>query len=212
MSPETFKDLLNDIFFNASAVLALLSAAGGVFGAYLSWRNAKVAEAEIKISAGALSGLPHIVFKREGGTDGGPSPSATREGITKPFEVEALANYYNQALSRANISFWFSLIFASVGFGVIIFAFITHTQGDLAGTIVKVASGAVIDAVSGLFFVQSTNAQKSMAEFFEKLRLDRLNAEAREMISEIENVATRDQLRSQLILKYSGIERLLVGN
>jgi len=70
----------------------------------------------------------------------------------------------------------------------------------------------VIDSVSALFFVQSTNAQKSMSEFFEKLRQDRLNAEARDMISEIEAVERRDQLRAQLILKYSGIERLLVGS
>lgn len=129
----------------------------------------------------------------------------------EPFEATALSNYYNHALSRANISFWFSLIFASIGFGVIIFAFATHTSGDLAGTIVKAASGAVIDAVSSLFFIQSTNAQKSMGEFFEKLRLDRLNAEAREMIGEIENAERRDQLRAQLVLKYSGIDRLLTG-
>jgi len=130
----------------------------------------------------------------------------------KPFEITALANYYNQALSRANISFWFSLVFASIGFGVIIVAFATHVSSDLYGTVIKVASGTVIDSVSALFFVQSTNAQKSMSEFFEKLRQDRLNAEARDMISEIEAVERRDQLRAQLILKYSGIERLLVGS
>ena len=38
-----------------------------------------------------------------------------------------------------------------------------------------------------------------------------MNAEAREMISEIENSQTRDELRSQLVLKYSGIDRLLTG-
>jgi hypothetical protein len=76
---------------------------------------------------------------------------------------------------------------------------------------VKVASGAIIDAVSGLFFVQSTSAQKNMGDFFEKLRLDRLNAEAREMIGEIENIGMRDELRAQLILKYSGIDKLLSG-
>lgn len=51
-----------------------------------------------------------------------------------------------------------------------------------------------------------------MSDFFEKLRLDRLNAEAREMIAEIENAPMRDQLRSQLILKYSGIDKLLDGS
>lgn len=130
---------------------------------------------------------------------------------SKPFEATALANYYNHALSRANISFWFSLVFASIGFGVIIFAFATHSASDIWGTVIKALSGTVIDAVSALFFVQSTAAQKSMSDFFEKLRLDRLNAEAREMITEIEGVERRDQLRAQLVLKYSGIEKLLVG-
>jgi hypothetical protein len=129
----------------------------------------------------------------------------------KPFEATALANYYNQALSRANISFWFSLVFASIGFGVIIFAFISHSSGQLADTAIKVASGAVIDAVSSLFFIQSTNAQKAMQGFFEKLRLDRLNAEAKQMIESVENAERRDQLRAQMILKFAAIDKLIIG-
>lgn len=127
----------------------------------------------------------------------------------RPFEVAALASYYNKALSRTTVSFWFSLFFASVGFSVIVIAFVTHTNGNMIDTLIKVVSGTVIDAVSALFFVQSTNAQKSMNEFFEKLRLDRLNVEAREMINEIENAERRDQLRAQLVIKYSGIEKLI---
>jgi xanthine/uracil/vitamin C permease (AzgA family) len=129
----------------------------------------------------------------------------------QPFESRALAKYDNHALTRANISFWFSLIFASIGFGVIIFAFATHTADDIWGTVIKATSGAVIDAVSSLFFVQSTNAQKAMSEFFEKLRLDRLNAEARELLNGIENAERRDQLKAQLVLKYSGIDALVVS-
>ena len=132
-----------------------------------------------------------------------------RDRGATPFEVAALANYYNQALRSARISFYFSLLFASIGFGVIIFAFISYQGADVAGAVIKVVSGTVIDAVSGLFFVQSTNSQKSMGEFFEKLRLDRLIAEARTMISEIEDPILRDQLRAQMILKYSGIDKLL---
>lgn len=129
----------------------------------------------------------------------------------KPFETGALSAYYNHALLRANVSFWFSLIFATIGFGVIIFAFATHDRGDLWGTVVKAASGTIIDSVSALFFVQSTNAQKSMGEFFEKLRLDRMNAVAREIISEISGEPLRDELRAQLALKYAAIDKLVVG-
>lgn len=131
---------------------------------------------------------------------------------TKPFEIIALASYYNQALSRSTVAFWFSIVFGSIGFAVIILAFITHQNGDISGTIIKLTCGSIIDAVSTLFFVQSNTAQKNMIEFFEKLRLDRLNAEARDMIGEIENIKMRDELRAQLILKYSGIDQILTGS
>ena len=109
------------------------------------------------------------------------------------------------------MSFWFSLSFAAIGFGVIIFAFATHNAADLWGTVIKAASGTIIDAVASLFFVQSTNAQKAMSEFFEKLRMDRLNSESRTLIAEIQNSERADQLRAQLVLKYAGIEKLLEG-
>lgn len=123
-----------------------------------------------------------------------------------------MAKYYNQALARTNVSFWFSLIFAAIGFAVIIFAFLTHNPTDLTGSIIKVISGTVIDAVAGLFFVQSNSAQQAMITFFEKLRLDRAAADAREIIDEIKDPERADQLRAQLVLKYSGIEKLLIGN
>ncbi|RYY22985.1 MAG: hypothetical protein EOP62_21675 [Sphingomonadales bacterium] len=140
-----------------------------------------------------------------------PGDSGALDAQAPAFEVTALANYYNQALSAAKISFWFSLGFASIGFGVIIFAFVSHSAADMAGTVLKVVSGTIIDAVAGLFFVQSTAAQKSMSEFFDKLRLDRLNVEARDLIAQIENSERRDQLRAQLVLKYAGINQLLQG-
>lgn len=191
--------LLGDVF---SSFAASVAAASVLFFIYSA------------IKSGAIKSFRFGSIQFEGGI--------TKEEIEKivkepekdgrPFEVKALSNYYNQALSRANISFWFSLIFASIGFGVIIFAFITHESGNVVDTAIKVVSGTVIDAVSALFFVQTNNAQKSMSEFFEKLRLDRLNVEARELIGEIEDPERRDQLRAQLVIKYAGIEKLIIGS
>lgn len=186
------------LFEVMAATAAVVSVAFGLFSALRSGVIKSVRFGSIAIEGGISEA---DIQKIESVSDGN----------AQPFEIKALASYYNQALSRANISFWFSLIFASVGFGLIVFALFSHDSTDATGTIIKVASGTVIDAVSALFFVQSTNAQKSMSEFFEKLRLDRLNAEAREMIAEIEDPERRDQLRAQLILKYSGIEQLLEG-
>lgn len=197
-SPDVIS-FVERIFSSASAIIAALAVVFAVISAIRSGSIKSLRVGPLSVE-GAITSAEISKIEKPGG------------GEQKPFEITALANYYNQALSRANISFWFSLIFASIGFGVIIFAFATHLASDSFGTIIKVASGTVIDAVSALFFVQSTNAQKSMSEFFEKLRLDRLNAEAREMIAEIENVERRDQLRAQLILKYSGIEKLLISS
>jgi hypothetical protein len=201
MRPTTdFIGFAEKIFSNASVLIAVLSVIFLLVAAIRKGSIKQIVIGPLKVEGSGITKKDLITIEK------------TDHGQKEPFEITALANYYNQALSRANISFWFSLIFASIGFGVIIFAFASHEASDLYGTIVKVVSGTVIDAVSALFFVQSTNAQKSMSEFFEKLRLDRLNAEARDMIAEIENVERRDQLRAQLILKYSGIDKLLVGS
>jgi hypothetical protein len=208
MENSTFLSILpvfERAFTSASAFIAVISVIVFVFSAIRSGAIKQIRLGSISIEGGITAAE---IAKIERSSD---SKDLESKSAIKPFEIPALANYYNQALSRANISFWFSLIFASIGFGVIIFAFLSHNSSDISGTVIKVISGTVIDAVAGLFFVQSTNAQKSMSDFFEKLRLDRLNAEAREMISEIENVERRDQLRAQLILKYSGIDKLLVG-
>lgn len=147
-----------------------------------------------------------------GGAEATDPPALPSSSPTAAFETRALSNYYSHALLRANVSFWFSLTFAAIGFGVIIFAFLTYSPDDIGGAIFKASTGVIIDAVASLFFVQSTNAQKSMGEFFEKLRLDRLNAEARTLLSEIENAERRDEVRTQLVLKYSSIDRLVVGD
>lgn len=192
--------IAEDIFTWAAAGAAILSVVAGVAFGLASGTLKRISFGGISIEGGLT---PEIVAELK--------KQKQPAHDDKPFEVVALSNYYNHALLRANVSFWFSLVFAAVGFGVIIFAFATHNQADLWGTVVKAVSGTVIDAVSALFFVQSTNAQKAMSEFFEKLRLDRLNAEARSLISEIENSERRDQLRAQLVLKYAAIDKLLVG-
>lgn len=179
-------DLVETVFKSTSALVAILSVIVAIVYSGLAWRRSNAEENE----SGEIASEDVEILK---------TPR------TEPFEINALSSYYNQALSRANISFWFSLVFASVGFAVIIFAFLSHDSGDIGSTVIKVISGTVIDAVSALFFYQSTNAQKSMSEFFEKLRQDRLNAEAREMVSEIEDSRIRDSLRCRMILQYAQI-------
>lgn len=206
---DSFINTISGAFDWTAAASVILALVALLAGAWTSFNGLRVGSIEID-----TVGDPHVVLTRQGGSaaGAGAQPASPAEPTAKEpeaFEVKALATYYNRALSRATISFWFSIIFATIGFGVIVFALLSHDPTDLYATILKVVSGTVIDAVSSLFFFQSTNAQKQMGDFFEKLRLDRLISDARAMIGEVENAERRDQLRAQLVLKFAGIDQLL---
>jgi hypothetical protein len=123
-----------------------------------------------------------------------------------PFETEQLALYYGQILAQSKVSFWFSLIFASLGFVVIIIAVFLYTGASAGATAAQFAAGVIMDAVATLFFIQSRNAQKSMGEFFDKLRRDRQQLESRKLCENIENGIARDALRIELSLHYAEVE------
>lgn len=122
-----------------------------------------------------------------------------------PFEIEQLANYYSQILSQSKISFWFSLIFASLGFATIVIAAFLYSDENGTATVAQFIAGLIMDAVAGLFFVQSRNAQKSMGEFFDKLRKDRLHAESKLISNDIKSKQAQDALRLHLSLHYAGV-------
>lgn len=136
------------------------------------------------------------------------SSSFIPNGLTKqrhlPFENEQLRSYYSQVLSQSKTSFWFSLIFASIGFIVILVTAFMKTGID---TVPGFIAGFIVDSVSALFFVQSKNAQKSMAEFFDKLRLDKQQAEAKALCTDITNQSVKDALKVQLSLFYAGVSQ-----
>jgi len=129
-----------------------------------------------------------------------------QKGKDIPFEIEQLANYYTQILAQSKISFWFSLIFASLGFVIIVVAAFLYTDGSGSATVAQFIAGIIMDAVAGLFFVQSRNAQKSMADFFDKLRSDRMQMESRNLSESIVNEEAKDALKVHLSLYYAGIK------
>ncbi|HEX6902134.1 MAG TPA: hypothetical protein VF789_20630 [Thermoanaerobaculia bacterium] len=100
-----------------------------------------------------------------------------------------LREYHAQGLAQSKISFWFSLVFASLGFSVIISAIITMDRSiSLAQqdtTWLTLIAGTVIDAVAALFFVQSNKARQLMVDFFDRLRNDRKLEEALSLASQL---------------------------
>jgi hypothetical protein len=122
-----------------------------------------------------------------------------------PFETEQLAQYYAQVLAQSKVSFWFSLFFASLGFGVIVIAGFSYTKDAGGAAAAQFIAGIIMDAVAALFFVQSKNAQAAMGDFFDKLRRDRQQVESRRLCESITSGPARDALRVQLSLHYADV-------
>lgn len=69
----------------------------------------------------------------------------------------------------------------------------------------RFAAGIVVDAVAALFFVQSKRAREAMADFFDKLRRDRSQLEARQLCESVSDERTRDALEVRLSLHYAAV-------
>lgn len=150
-----------------------------------------------------------------------------------------LEEYHNQGLHQSKISFWFSIISASIGFLVILYSiylFLDPSEAvvpsetaqstkesswfENAGTpIFALVCGVVIDAVAGLFFVQSNKARQLMSEFFDRLRVDRKLDEALKLIGEIEDKEIAGRTQALLAVNLAEIqidgpvyERMITGN
>jgi uncharacterized membrane protein len=128
------------------------------------------------------------------------------KGNELPFEIEQLAKYYTQILYQNKVSFWFSIVFAAIGFLIIILLIFTNAEIISDKGIVTMVSSIIIEAVSALFYTRSNKAQKEMQEFFNKLRKDRQYGEARKLIESLTNPMIKDIAKVQLALKYSEIE------
>lgn len=122
-----------------------------------------------------------------------------------PFESQQLSKYYSQVLGQSSVSFWFSLIFASLGFAVIIAAALMYSEKTTGSSIASFTAGVIVDAVAALFFVQSRESQKAMAEFFDKLRIDRERLESRRMVEMVSDALAKDAVRLQLALHLAGV-------
>jgi len=117
-----------------------------------------------------------------------------------------LSEYHAQGLAQSRISFWFSLVFAGLGFAVIATALLTMkpevSLTQQARPFISIVSGVITEAVSALFFVQSNKARSLMIEFFDKLRADRKLEEALRLASDLPDAMLQSRLRVLLALKF----------
>ncbi len=209
LASQDFAKVVSVLAATVGVVAALASLLGAMRAGVL--RKIRLGSIDIEIEANSQEAIEFRKAYKES------LQEVTKEQVTSdanqggmdsgiPFEVTQLSNYYAQILSQSKVSFWFSLVFASIGFSVIISSAFLYSEGGLQATIVQFFSGVVVDAVAALFFVQSKNAQKSMGDFFDKLRRDRLHAESRKICEQIESSEAKDALRVHLSLHYAEVQ------
>lgn len=114
-----------------------------------------------------------------------------------------LKEYHDQGLGQSRYAFLFSVVFASLGFVLIAATVIvavttgTHTGANA----VAIISGAIVEAVSGLFFVQGNKTRIVMTTFFDKLRQDRSLEEALRLSDAIPDPLIKSRLKTVLSLR-----------
>jgi hypothetical protein len=130
-----FNKVIPELISAVTAVAAAAAVTGSATALLKNWRRAPVTE---------VPESPQLP----------PAPTETAP------QYALLREYHAQGLSQSRISFWFSLVLASLGFAIIAFSIVLFTQqtGDTwsgAGKpLFALVAGTIIDAVSALFFVQ----------------------------------------------------------
>ncbi len=110
---------------------------------------------------------------------------------------ESIKRAYNNTIMQYSRSFYFSLVFAVVGFGLIAYALIFKTDSNPNWPAVFVS--AVIQSVPALFFYLSDRARRQMTQVFGDLRKDNEVSRAYELLDTIADVQRKELLKEEII-------------
>lgn len=137
---------------------------------------------------------PLIIAIDEVSTLAAPQPQVVYSQLT-------LA-YHRQALRRATVLFWLSVVGVIVVFGWVIY--VSLIAPAAINTVLKILSGTV----SLLLFRQANQARKHATELYDRLRKDGQQAQAVAITAMIDDARLRNQIRAQLALQLAGITTL----
>ncbi|WP_343694774.1 hypothetical protein [Flavobacterium sp.] len=137
-------------------------------------------------------------------------PTEHNDNNSDDKKLALFLQYHSQGLAQSKISFWFSLVFAAIGFCIIVISLLAvkpdvsiMQQGKAFITLI---SGTIIDAVSALFFVQSNRARQLMTDFFDKLRNDRKFEESLKLADQIPDNHLKSKVKILLSLNFADIK------
>lgn len=128
------------------------------------------------------------------------------EKIVANVMEDLIKNYHGQALAQAAAQFWFSVVAALFGFLFIVFMVTTSTNTENLDIVIKTLPGAIISAVSALFFKQASETRQRATDLFDRLRQDNQHKEAIKLIESIADANLKSVVQAQLALKIGGVE------
>lgn len=176
-------------------------------------RIAQVARADDDIRTEAvLSTIKENLALRDSSKEVAESLDRLRGAIrlaVPPNEFPAVENlvssYHEQALSQANVQFWFSVAAATAGFVWILYAAMDIKPDNLI-TISKTLPGVVMDAVAFLFFKQASETRQRATELYDRLRRDRQSANSVALVEAIPDAKVRSAVQAQIALHMAGLQ------
>lgn len=121
---------------------------------------------------------------------------------------ELITGYHEQALQQSKVQFWFSVIAATVGLGLIFYMILSAVNLTTLETILRSLPGVAIEAVAGLFFTQAHEIRKRATELFDRLRIDKQQTKAIAIANTIEDTTLRSTVIAQISLHMSGLTRV----
>ncbi len=119
---------------------------------------------------------------------------------------ELISGYHRQALIQAGIQFYFSLLAAAVGFGIIIYTVLTRATSDEFEMVLKSLPGIAISSVATLFVKQVAETRQRATELYDRLRADNKLNEAIALINSIEDVKIKSVVKAQIAMSMVGLQ------
>jgi hypothetical protein len=120
-----------------------------------------------------------------------------------------LKKHHRQALRHADIQFWAGLLSAIVGFIFIIYmisSLQTTENTKWYEYVTGSLPGAIIAAVSGLFFKQAQETRDRGTDFFKQLNYQKQVIKSVTIAESIKGNALQDQVKAQIALRIIGLD------
>jgi len=119
---------------------------------------------------------------------------------------ELISSYHRQALSQAGIQFYFSVIAAAIGFGIIVYMVFTKSTSSEFEVVMKSLPGVAISSVAGLFFKQAGETRKRATELYDRLRIDKQMKQAMLLVGSIDDHKVKSLIQAQMVLNLAGVK------